>query len=87
MPSWFDKVIFSNKLSLKADLAIYSHMFGVSGFLLRYTLYFDSCAIRDGFCKSSHIYIQLYDVIECKIIFLTLNYSIYHIDRLNDIKL
>ena len=28
--------------------------------MLSYKLDFNSCAIRDGFCKSSHIYIYIY---------------------------
>ena len=48
--------------SAKADLAIYSHMLGVSEYcysaalMLSYKLDFSSCAIRDSCWKSSHIH-------------------------------
>ena len=47
-------------MSVKADLAIYSHVFDVQGYCKSVGLMFsnkldiNSCAVRDGFCKSSH---------------------------------
>ena len=52
---------FCKKLPVKANLAIYSPVSGVSvecwsvAFMLSYKLDFNSCVIRDSFCKSSHI--------------------------------
>ena len=49
------------KLSVKADLPIYSHAVDASGqcmsesLILGYNLDFSSCDILVGFCKSSHI--------------------------------
>ena len=48
-------------LYVKADLAIYTHMFGVPGqyksvaLMLSDKMDFNCCANRDGFRKSSHI--------------------------------
>ena len=53
---------------MKADLAICSHVVDASGLcisvslILDFELDFSSCAIWDGFCKSSHI---------CQLIFIT----------------
>ena len=50
------------KLSVKADLAIYSHIVDASeqymnaSLILGFKLDFSSCAIWDGYCKSSHNY-------------------------------
>ena len=50
------------KLSVKADLVIYSHVADISGqritvsLILGFKLDFSSSAIWDGCCKSSHIY-------------------------------
>ena len=55
-PLWFDRV--TKKPSVNADLTIYTHVHGVSGsvgLMLSNKLDFSSSAIRDGFCKSSHI--------------------------------
>ena len=47
---------------MKADLAIYTHVFGVPGqyesvaLMLSHKMDFNCCANRDGFRKSSHIY-------------------------------
>ena len=49
------------KLSVKADLAIYSHVLDISGWcmsvslILSIKLDFSSCANWDGFCKSGHV--------------------------------
>ena len=49
------------KLSVRADLAIYSHIVDASGqcmsesLILGHNLDFSSCNILVGFCKSSHI--------------------------------
>ena len=46
---------------MKADLAIYTHVFGVPGqyesvaLMLSHKIDFNCCANRDDFCKSSHI--------------------------------
>ena len=62
-PRWFYRV--GKEPSVKADLAIYSHIVDVSGkfmnvlLILDFKLDFISCAIRDDFCKSSHVYIDL----------------------------
>ena len=45
------------KLSVKADLAIYTHVFGVPesvALMLSHKMDLTCCAIRDGFRKSSH---------------------------------
>ena len=48
---------------MKADLAIYAHVLGVSGqyesvaLMLSHKMDFNCCANRDGFRKSSHILI------------------------------
>ena len=45
---------------MKADLAIYTHVLGVPGqydsvaLMLSHKMDFNSCANKDGFCKSSH---------------------------------
>ena len=58
------------KIAVKADLAIYSPMYGVYvwylslPFMLSYKLDFNSCAIRDSFRKSSHICDGIDDVCE-----------------------
>ena len=50
---------------MKADLAIYTHVFGVPGqyvsvaLMLSHKMNFNCCANRDGFCKSSHICLLL----------------------------
>ena len=52
----------SKKLSVKADLVIYSHTVDASGqcmgesLILGHNLDFSSCDILVSFCKSSHIY-------------------------------
>ena len=52
----------SRKASVKADLAIYTHVLGVPGqyesvaLMLSHKMYFNCCASRDGFRKSSHIF-------------------------------
>ena len=62
-PTWFSSV--GKRPPVKADLAIYSPVNGVYvqclslAFMLSYNLDFNSCAIRDGFRKSSHI-LQVY---------------------------
>ena len=49
------------KPSVKADLAIYTHVLGVPGqyesvaLMLSHKMDFNCCANRDGFRKSSHI--------------------------------
>ena len=49
------------KLSVKADLAIYTHVLGVPGqyesvaLMLSHKMDFNCCANWDGFRKSSHI--------------------------------
>ena len=59
-PMWFYKV--GKNSSVKADLAIYSHILDVSGqcmsvsFTLGFKLDFSSCVDWDGFCKFSHIW-------------------------------
>ena len=59
-PAWFYRV--SKKLSVKADLAIYSHGLDVSGWCMSVSLILfikldsSSCVNWDSFCKSSHIY-------------------------------
>ena len=59
-PTRFYRV--GKKLSVKADLAIYSHAVDVSGqcmsesLTLGHNLDFSSCDIMVGFCKSSHIF-------------------------------
>ena len=56
--SWFDMV--SKEPSVKADLAIYSHVLGMSAqcwsvaILVSYKLNFTSCVVQDSFCKSNH---------------------------------
>ena len=62
------------KSSVKADLAIYSHIVDASGqcmsesLILGHNLDFSSCHILVGFCKSSHIQIPEIDhVIKAKI--------------------
>ena len=52
---------------MKTDLAIYSYVLGIFiwcksvGLVISNKLDFNSCAVRDGFCKSSHILqVQLY---------------------------
>ena len=51
------------KLSMKADLAIYSHTVDASGqcmsesLILGHNVDFNSCDILVGFCKSSHNYV------------------------------
>ena len=46
---------------MKADLAAYTHVFGVPGqyesvaLMLSHKMDFNCCANRDSFCKSSHI--------------------------------
>ena len=65
-PWWFDRV--GNKLSLKANLAIYSYVLGISrycksvGLIISNKLGFISYAIRDGFRKSKYIcmYVCMY---------------------------
>ena len=58
-PTWFYKV--GKKLSVKANLATYSHILDVSGrcmsvsLTLGIKLDFNSCANWDHFCWSSHI--------------------------------
>ena len=48
---------------MKADLVIYTHVFGMPGqyesvaLMLSHKMDFNCCANRDGFCKSSHIII------------------------------
>ena len=60
-PTRFYKVV--KNLSVKADLAIYSHAFDVGGqcmsesLTLGQNLDFSFCDIMAGFCKSSHIQI------------------------------
>ena len=50
------------KPSVKADLAIYTHVLGVPGqyksaaLMLSHKMDFNCCANRDGFCISRHIY-------------------------------
>ena len=50
------------KPSVKADLAIYTHVLGVPGqyksvaLMLSHKMDFNCCAYRDGFCKSSQPY-------------------------------
>ena len=52
--------------SLKADLAIYTHVLGVPGqyksvaLMLSHKMDFNCYASRDGFLKSSHIYVSVY---------------------------
>ena len=54
------------KLSVKADLAIYTHVLGMPGqyesvaLMLSHKMNFYYCANRDGFHKSSHIYYMPY---------------------------
>ena len=70
-PWWFDRV--SNKPSVKADLAIYSYVLGTFksvGLIISNKLDFISCADKDGFCKSSHIYVASF-----KRIFASLFYA------------
>ena len=68
-PWWFDRV--GNKQSMKADLAIYTYMLGIStqckSVSLKISNKLDciSCAVRDGFCKSSHIKLLRY-VLKCE---------------------
>ena len=51
---------------MKADLAIYTHVLGVPGqyesvaLMLSHKMDFNCCDNRDGFHKSSHIYICMY---------------------------
>ena len=62
-PTQLDR--FSEKPSVKADLAIYSHRLGVSGqcqcvaLKLSFNLDFSSFAIMDSYRKSSHIHRKL----------------------------
>ena len=48
---------------MKADLAFYSHVLGVPGqyesiaLMLSHKMDFNCCANRDGFRKSSHMYV------------------------------
>ena len=50
---------------MKADLAIYTHVFGVPGqwesvaLMLSHKMDFNCCANRDGFCIDSHIWRQI----------------------------
>ena len=56
------------KPSVKADLAIYSHVVDASGqcmsvsLILGFNLDFSSCDNLVGFCKSSHNYSMLYSI-------------------------
>ena len=53
--------VVGKKPSMKADLAVYTHIVDASGqcisvsLILAFKLDFNSCTIWTGFCKSSHI--------------------------------
>ena len=65
---WYISMVWEaqEKPSVKADLAIYTHVLGVPGqyksvaLMLSHKMDFNCCASRDSFHKSNHIYICMY---------------------------
>ena len=67
---------------MKADLALCTHVLGVPGqcksvaLMLSHKIDFYCCANRDGFCKSSHNYVESLKVPSIEIYILSKTFKI-----------